>query len=1529
MKRRFEFGILSARFADGIPLVRRLLRAVALAIVVSGSLVLVLGAGLFVLSQTTLFNRWLAQVAESLLRDQLHGELQIGSLEVQLFQGVHLENVRLIADGDTVLATPRIDVGYMPEALLFRTIAARVVIDSLHLWLVRYQDSSWNVDRILKPPSNRSQEPPPLVLYIRSLELRNATITTSDQLTAPSQGQFDPLHAELENVELRATVLAHLRQQQYSMAIDHFSWRDRRSGLRLNDANGVMAGDTSHVDVAMLRLALPHSDIRIEQASVELQSTSAGAYDGRIVIAHLDTADSRYLLPPEIRLGRSLSAEGVVRGTSDRLAVTNGTLRIGQTVMHGTLELESITSSRQPPFSASIERSQGRWSDIVECARWLELPSPPGLDVFRIERLTARGTADSVTARVQASVPAARVDVALRATLGMLPTFELRGSIAEVNLAAIDRQLPQTNLNATIEAAGTGTTIPQLRGYARVWLGSSQMAQVPLESGFIAVRMDKATALLDTLDILFDSRSIDTVCLRASGSAELKQPYGVTISLEGEHLPLRTFTGSELLPELLSLQLRYRSQGAQLDSLRAQLSADIQELVFQDRAIFPFHVEAMLDFDEHQQRVLMISSPQIQAQLSGRFTLEGLGRVADGQRALAEGLIREIRARALGEEVEPCGAVDTRDTLDVAFSFRVQSLSLLAPLVAPAVLEARGEWSGKLSARGATAEFALDTIAIEQLIVATPDGNYLATMPTSGTVRIRYRDLATSPRVEYALLRGAVDSVVRVGQLRVVRPALEWEWDGQRVHLETGTAWLENMMPVQCSATIIPQGEVQYAIEVASARLGLSDDFSWKLTEPLRVQLAGGRYAVQALRLGHEQSAARVEATGTIWSDGAEDLLITLRTFDLNQLQAIPALQGMELASQLGGMIDSTVVQLTGPWTRPRIAVVSAIKGLSYGGIAIGDQELTLNYDDSMLKGAVTLFTTAGTAVKRTALDIRIQQLPLDVRIVPPQVEIRSNEPIAIVLTANDLSLAVVEPFFPAVSQLRGTASALLTVSGTLPGAIRFAGKAQYDQCEFLVPATNIRYRSRGVLSLEDNVLRLDTIELFNDPADLVGGVARLGGTVTFRGFQPDQLDISIRIPGDRGFLVMSNATAAVNNTMYGRLVISTEEEDRMRRLHLSGSIDQPRIGGFVHIEEADITFPPTVTVNVQTSNFVYRKTGEGYYVSDAVVLPRRDTTIGDLPPRNGVTTSAPRKISIAPGFSELLYTEVDVKIRRQMRIKMDFSGVEQLVAFVEQEHRRDYLRFVREGNRRTELRGALIVNPSSTYKFYSTFSAGGRLRFTTGQIDNPEVDLQAVYAGERIVGSDNRREPYRVILFISGTKKQPRLRMTYEINGETAPGMRGDSVRIMTNALLLVLFGRTQEELTGGTGGQSVATSALSQSVSAAQSAAISAFLTNALQGGVIKNVNIDFGSSDVTSLSQARIMLTGQLFGANVTVGGSVSDLSQNSQITLDLSIGNTLGIEWLRNLVAQFQATANPGQSLSRQQKQWEFRLGWRVP
>lgn len=1532
MKRRFEFGVLSARFADGIPLLRRLLRVVALAITISGSLVVVLGAVLFVLSQTAIFNRWLAALAESFLRDQLRAELHIGSIEVKLLRGVWLREVALIADGDTVLVAPRIEIGYTPEALLFRTIAARVVLESPRFRLIRYRDSTWNVEHILKPSASPPGEPPSLLVYVRSLELHNATITTDDALSASSdaEGRFDPLHAQLEKLNLGATVLAHLRQRQYSVALDQFTWYDRRSGWWLSRAGGIVELDTAGLRVPTFAVALPHSQIQLEQAALDW-SDSVPTYHARVAVFHLDTADSRHVLPPDIRLGRALALDAHVSGTLDRITIHVADLATGSTHLHGLVEVEHLRQEDSLQWNAQVEHSQVYWNDVVSLVPLLKLPTLAALSRCSIEQLRASGTVDSIAGAVRATVTAGELDLQGHLHLGRVPRYHVQGSVRKANLAALDTSLPATNLNAIIEVAAEGDSFPGGRVDSRIRLDSSSIADVAIEAATIAARLDGERLMLDTLDAIFDSRSSDTARMRAAGEAALTWPHQAQLVLECEHLPLSRMLAKPRLPQLLSARVAYHGYGTQLDSLRAQLNADIRELVFQDRAVFPFHLDASLNFDSDGRRLLVLSSPQMEARLRGRYTLAGLGRVVSRELAVTDTLIRQMVAIAQGQSPPRIAAIESRDTLEVAFAFRVQSLSLLAPLLAPTVVEASGHVSGLLTARGSQTDVTVDTIALRQLIVSQPDGFYLASMPMSGALRVGFghRSDDGRPSVDHARIRLAVDSVLRIGQLRIVRPAVVWEWDGTQVRVATDTAWLENTMPLQVSATITPLGGSRYVLGIENARVGMSSNFSWRLAAPLRIGLAEGRYTIESLQLQHEQSPAKLEASGAVVPSGAEHLYLALRNFDLVHLSALPVLGDVELVQQVGGQVDSLVVDVGGTWEHPHLSIASRITALSYGGITIGDQELTLSYDGANAVGAMTVFAPAGPLQVRTALDVRIRALPLVCSLSPFQLAISHHKPIAIIIQANDLSLATIEPFFPAIAQVRGTASAVLSISGMLPGAIRFDGSAQYDKCEFLVPATNIRYRSRGVLSLTDNVLRLDTVELYNDPSDLVGGMAGINGAVTFRGFQPDQLDVSVRIPGDRGLLVMSNATAAVNSAMYGRLVISTEEDGRMRRLHLTGTVEEPRLGGFLRIEDADISFPPTVTMNVQTSSFRYYKTGEGYLITDAIaVAPRTDTAIGDLPSRQGYAERTPTRLSIAPGFSERLSTAVDVKIRRQMRIKMDFSSVEQLVAFVEQENRADYLRFIREGNRRTELRGTLIVVPSSTYKFYSTFVAGGRLRFTTGAIDNPEVDLQAVYTSERIIGSDNRRETYRVILFITGTKRQPRLRMTYEINGETAPGMRGDSVRIMTNALLLVLFGRTQEELSGGAGG-SMATSALDQSVNAARSAAISAFLTNALQGGVIKNVNIDFGSSDVTSLSQARIMLTGQLFGANVTVGGSVADLAQNSQITLDLSVGNTLGIEWLRNLVAQFQATANPGQSLSRQQKQWEFRLGWRVP
>lgn len=1531
MKRRFLRGRLRAQFAGGSPRMRRLVRALALTVAASGSLVVLLGIALYGLAQTETFNRWLAKALQAALREQLNAELSIGSIRVRIFEGVELDSVALVAEGDTLLASPHIELRYIPEALIFRTVAIEVLrLESPRMHLRRLADGTWNFEHILRPTSSPSGEPPSLLVYVRSFEIRSGTIFTDDvqDTIPPSQrpARFDPFHAMLTDVRARATVLAQLRQLRYTLALDELSFRDSISGWGIRRASGIVAVDTASLAVTSLSIALPASNITIADATLGI-SDSTLPYRARLALTPLHPNDAYHLLPPDITLGSSLELDATVEGSLDSMRVVFVHAATGRTDLRGHVSFHNFRSNASLRWNAELSPSVVWWSDVRQLLGWLDLPSIAALEDCHIAALSARGAGDSLWADVRATTSAGTADLRALLRIGNPIGYTVDGTFSQVNLARLDPSLPASALAGTLLLSGEGTELARAHGQLELSLDTSSIAEQRLTHVSVRAQLDRGRLLLDSLEAIFPRNGgEEQPRVYGHGTIALTGTHDVELWLGSDHMPLRRLLNSSLAPEVLSATVALRSSGSTPDSLRLALNADVTELIFQDRAVFPFKFDATLDFDQAGRRIATIRSPQVTASIVGRYRLAALGRTVGSHITLTDTLLRWMLGYATGKPTAPLPAIESADTAEATFSVHVHSLALLAPLFAPSVIEAEGVLAGSISAAGSRSSVALDTLSLRRLIVAEPNGFYLASMPLEASLHAAFAELDRSPQVEAAQLRVAVDSVLRIGNLRIIRPAIDWRWDGSQLAITSDTAWIENTLPIQFSALIIPQQGTGYTARVNTALIGLSPTFTWSLAKPLVATMDTGTLTVDAL-LRQEQSTATLNLEGNVTAEGPRCRL-ALRTFDLGTLAAIPALGGLELIGQLDGQLDSLVVYTDGSWERPRVLINATIGELLYGQIELGQQEVTLDYDGAFLRGSTSLLLNGANGEQRTALDVRLQQVPLDFSLLPFRTAIREHERLAVFLQASQLPLTIVEPFLPAISQLRGSAEAFVRIEGSLPGNIEFSGTARYADAEFLVPATNIRYRSSGVLSLHNNVLELDTLVLRNDPADLIGGTALAYGRITFRGFQPDSLEIRIRIPGDRGFLVMSSATAAVNSTMYGRVVISTDDDRRQRELRFYGTIDEPRLGGFLSIEDADVTFPPTTAVTAQTSSFRYQKTDEGYLVTDAVMItPHADTSIGDIPPRQARARSAER-LSIAPGFTERLYTSVDAKLRRQIRVKMDFSGVEQLVAFVEQENRTEYLRFIRDGTRRTELRGTLIVDPSSTYKFYSTFTASGKLRFTTGALDNPEVDLQAVYDGERIIGSDNRRERYRVLLYITGTKRQPRVRMTYELNGEIAPGMRGDSSRIMTNALLLLLFGRTQEELTGGANG-GIATSALDQSVNAARSAAVSAFLTNALQGGVIKNVNVDFGSSDVTSLSQARIMLTGQLFGANVTVGGSVADLAQNSQIMLDLSIGNALGIEWLRNLVAQFQATANPGQSLSRQQKQWEFRLGWRVP
>ncbi|MBK9246600.1 MAG: translocation/assembly module TamB domain-containing protein [Ignavibacteria bacterium] len=420
--------------------------------------------------------------------------------------------------------------------------------------------------------------------------------------------------------------------------------------------------------------------------------------------------------------------------------------------------------------------------------------------------------------------------------------------------------------------------------------------------------------------------------------------------------------------------------------------------------------------------------------------------------------------------------------------------------------------------------------------------------------------------------------------------------------------------------------------------------------------------------------------------------------------------------------------------------------------------------------------------------------------------------------------------------------------------------------------------------------------------------------------FNIDSLDIYIR---SRKILLLSSASAATSPTLYGKFVISTGREP----LHFFGTLQKPFLRGDVNIEDASLTFPPDKQLKVSASTFRYSVDSTKGRMT---ILITKDTISDSIPivPHSSALSSTIEtekekadKKRRGPGLNELIDYDVFVKIPGNFNLKMILGQFDQLEANIGPKDRTIPLHFVQPPLSKPKLYGDIIIKEGSKYKFFKVFDASGSLQFNTGAIDNPQLNIFAKYKGQR--DKDNRRQDYVVNLSISGSKNLPILGISYQIDGMDAAG---DSAKVRSDAILMLLLGKTQDELRpgSGVGGQLNLTNELSSGASGV----VSSQLSSLIQGtGVFTDAQIDFVGG-VQDLSQARLNISGQLFG-NVSwrIGGTLGDVTANSQFSVDIPL-NILGdYELLNNFILQLTKTINANATTNRQQKDWEIKPGFR--
>jgi hypothetical protein len=227
---------------------------------------------------------------------------------------------------------------------------------------------------------------------------------------------------------------------------------------------------------------------------------------------------------------------------------------------------------------------------------------------------------------------------------------------------------------------------------------------------------------------------------------------------------------------------------------------------------------------------------------------------------------------------------------------------------------------------------------------------------------------------------------------------------------------------------------------------------------------------------------------------------------------------------------------------------------------------------------------------------------------------------------------------------------------------------------------------------------------------------------------------------------------------------------------------------------------------------------------------------------------------------------------------------------------------FVKTGNN-FSMYGSAEIDERSFYRFASKrFSATGRINFS-GPIDDPELNIKAMYSGIRInkeVPGSEKEEEVLVTITMTGTLSKPIT--NYELTVDNKPRDRGD---VFSDIISFVLTGSFADEMT------------TDQKQSLADTYKSSLY---SIGSGVISGKLTEFFKNEFEFIRSVETEYSGELASTNVRIAGEIgntaifrfggkvfSDIT-NANINLELSVGKITNNESLRNLILEIYRNTN---------------------
>ncbi len=1561
---------------------RRIYRFVTTSIVVLLLALILISAGAFMFSQTQWFRDIVRDRILVITDDALAADLDFTRLGGNFLTGLTLDSLTLTTSGDTLLFSPQVSFRYDLSALLDKRIYVdRVRIKHARINLLRSPiDSSWNYENIMPPsaePPDTSEvsEPFGWKITLGSIVLDGARLQRRDLPDAPPVTEEElalaarPDLVRFSNLDARNFNMAFSAELDpdagdFSLQLSHLNFLEANSGFRVRDLSGNFHVDRDNANVDDLRVYTDDSHLYVSAelldvdllGGVPMEQWKSQPASIRIDADSVATQDLHRFLPDLAFLNNSVGLVLEASGTYGDLNIAELDLQMRESRVRMEGRLRNLHTPENLFIDARMDRTQLSYRDVVDHVPGLDIPDLNFLGVVRINDAVFhgypqdfQGTIDVATALGKFTADG-KLDVS-----GPEIVYDVRVRSQEANLAAwLQDQTMDSHLNADIVLAGRGVDLQTMKADFRVESQNSRLAGYRyaylLARGSIG---SQATVTLDSLTMRwpraqFAPRDSDLPQVSGQGWLRLQQienpAYNMAFDLR--NLNLEEFFPGDTLPSAISGAMSINGIGYHPDSLDLSLSADMQKLEIPGDTLPPLEFQAQLTRRNADERSLLIESPIARVRLEGRYRFDA---VAASLNSVVDGVVQVIEEKyntinsvvndstsmsfEMGEEV-----VQTEsEPIQADLYLRVLDISPLrlfdqSDRRLDADLQLRGSISGH------TDDFLLklDSGSVISRLELRDSTTALRVPPSRLGARFRHQ----RTDFDFAVLTGDFsfdsDSTVLLNDITLNEPHVALNYGNETLVFDVSTGVLDDYH-VRTRGSFDISGLDEYAIALDSLQFDYRDSLTWLTENRIEANLTSSGVRLDSVRL-YRPGAEKIQLSGLISLEDFNNTAITVENFtisDINKFLAPEANNRIEVLDEIEGEIDSLYVGLNGTWASPIIELDMRADSLKFAGDYVGDNFLKMNYRDTSMTGTLEVLKTEDDKRSRVLL-LSIDKLPVYLGLAERAKDaplLAPNREVSISLLADSISLGSIGLFVPSIDKIYGYAHANFLVNGYSPNNLSYYGHVDILNSQLRVVSTNMLYGARGSITLNDDLLHIDSLMVINHPTDLRGTVdqrkATVSGDVRLDGFDIDNFDVKIET--DR-FMVMNEGSRATSPDMYGNLVIAT----RNQPLRLQGNMLRPKLTGAIEVLEGDISLPLTRKQTKVRRTFCFERIERR---DGSIIVTERDCNDSLYnSPGNVVVADGPLFSPGANGrktveedlaFPDRIIYDVRVWLRRDVTITMELGPFEELTAVVNLENPSSPLRYKSVGwendivDKVEHLLGTLDLKDGSKYDFYRSFKSVGKVTFD-GPIISPKVDITATIEKQRRV--DNGTQDYKVEITLKGTLEQLQVEFRYWLDGELG---RGTSDQITSNALSLIVFGKTLEELQGTASGLSATNNFTGSVTNKLASDVLGEFLQDL---GFIESVEVQFGEAQGTNqldFSQARVRITGKIFDTGL--GYHVdSDLGESGVATVTVDVPMSIlftDVGLLRDLLLSASHTTGAANNSNRRNKEWEFKLGVR--